>query len=307
MKKIFALLVVAGSYLTSSSQQLHFTSLYLQHNAMYNPGAAGIANNDMIGVSYRSMWSYFPGNPRTFMVYGDANLEKLKSGIGAYAYRDETGATSRTGLQLAFSKHIVSQDGKNRVGLGIELRGLQYAIDKTKLSILGNDPVLSGAENKFGFDAGAGAYFSNGKLSIGAAVSQLIQSKLELASVPNSTQGGKLYRHYVLNANYKWQTGENIYLVPHAMVRFIEHSPTEYEGGVILNYQEKLWWGLGYRYRQSLTFQAGLKILQRISLGYAYDYYNTPMGFFQNGSGAHEVGLRFDLKKDQATISNPRN
>jgi len=46
------------------------------------------------------------------MVYGDANLAKLKSGMGAYIYRDETGPTSRTGIQLAFSKHIISQNEK---------------------------------------------------------------------------------------------------------------------------------------------------------------------------------------------------
>lgn len=302
MKQFFSIIVVALLFFNSSAQQLHFTSQYIQHNAMYNPGAAGIANKNMVGAAYRSMWESFPGNPRTFMLYSDVNLEKLKSGIGAYAYRDETGAISRTGLQLAFSKHIIAQNGKGKLGLGIELRGLQYAIDKTKLSILGNDPVLGGSSNKFGFDAGAGAYYTNGKISIGASVSQLIQSKLELASVPNSTTGGKLYRHYVFNANYKWQTGENIYLIPNAMVRVIENSPAEYEGGVIANYMEKLWWGIGYRYRQGVTLQAGFKLMQQISLGYAYDYYNAPIDIFTKGSGAHEIGLRFDFQKN--TLAN---
>ncbi|MDB5202471.1 MAG: hypothetical protein JWQ27_1880 [Ferruginibacter sp.] len=265
---------------------------------MYNPGAAGLANKDMIGVSYRSMWSSFPGNPRTFMIYGDGNLKSMASGIGAYAYRDETGPTSRTGLQLAFSKHIISKDEKNKLGLGIELRGLQFAVDKSKLSgSLGNDPVLGGSSNKFGFDAGAGIYFTNGKLSVGAAVSQLIQSKLELANVPNSKEGGKLYRHYNFNANYKIQAGDNVYLIPNAMVRVIEHSPSEYELGMLANYQEKVWWGLTYRIEQFWSLQAGFKLLQRVGLTYSYDYYEAPINVFTAGSGAHEIGLRFDLKK----------
>ncbi len=112
------------------------------------------------------------------MVYGDAELKKLNAGIGAYLYRDETGPTSRTGLQLAYSYHIKSRNEKNKIGLGLELRALQFGIDKSKLTAaLGNDPVLSGSSNKMGIDAGAGVYFTNGRLSAGAAVSQLIQSK----------------------------------------------------------------------------------------------------------------------------------
>lgn len=299
MKKFTLLFLLILAINSLSAQQLHFTSQYLQHNAMYNPGAAGISNKDMIGISFRSMWSSFPGNPRTYMVYGDANLEKLKSGIGAYVYRDETGPTSRTGLQLAFSKHIISQDGKNKLGLGLEVRGLQYAIDKNKLSSsLGSDPALAGAENKLAFDAGAGAYFTNGKLSVGAAVSQLVQSKLQLADVPNSKQGGKLYRHYNFNANYKINTGADIYLIPNALVRVIENSPSEYEFGMNVNYQEKLWWGLNWRVKQMWSLQAGFKLLKRVGITYSYDYYQTPIGNFTDGSGAHELGLRFDLKKE---------
>lgn len=300
MRKCTLLLLLLGmlnSY-NSHAQQLHFTSQYLQHNAMYNPAAAGIANKNMVGTSYRSMWSSFPGNPRTFMLYGDVKLDKLKAGIGAYLYRDETGPTTRTGAQLAYSKHIVSQDGKHKVGLGLELRALQFAIDRSKLTgSLGSDPVLAGAENKLGLDAGAGVYYTNDKLSVGAAVSQLIQSKLELANVPNSNQGGKLYRHYNITANYRFNTGANIYLIPNALVRVIENSPTEYEFGMNVNYQDNIWWGLNWRVKQAWILQAGFRLAQSVGLTYSYDYYQTPISIFSGGSGAHEIGLRFDFNR----------
>jgi type IX secretion system PorP/SprF family membrane protein len=298
MRKISLLFLLGSICFASKSQQLHFTTQYLQHNAMYNPAAAGIANKNMVGLSYRSMWSSFPGNPRTFMIYGDLALKKLNAGLGTYLYRDETGPTSRTGLQLAYSYHIKARNEKNIFAIGIEARALQYAIDKGKLTeALGSDPVLGGSNNKFGIDAGAGLYFTNGTLSAGAAVSQLIQSKLELANVPNSKQGGKLYRHYNFNANYKIKTGDNISLIPHAMVRVIENSPSEYEFGAMANYQEKVWWGLGWRVNQAWTLQAGFKLLQRVGLTYSYDYYEAPINVFTAGSGAHEIGLRFDFQK----------
>ncbi len=300
MKKFILLLVMVFVVYITKAQQLHFTSQYLQHNAMYNPAAAGISNKSMVGLSYRSMWSSFPGNPKTFMVYGDAELKKLNAGIGAYLYRDETGPTSRTGVQLAYSYHVKSRNEKNKLGLGLELRALQFAIDKSKLtSALGNDPVLSGSSNKVGIDAGAGVYFTNGTFSAGAAVSQLIQSKLELANVPNSKQGGKLYRHYNFNANYRIPTGDDIYLIPNMLVRVIENSPSEYEMGLNVNYKETIWWGLAYRVDQYWSIQAGFKMLKRAGLTYSYDYFQSPISIFTGGSGAHELGLRFDLKKTE--------
>jgi type IX secretion system PorP/SprF family membrane protein len=300
MKKTTLILSFGGILMFQDvqAQQLHFTSQYLQHNAMYNPAAAGIANKNMVGASYRSMWSSFPGNPRTFMLYGDVKLDKLNAGLGAYLYRDETGPTSRTGAQFAYSKHIVSKDGKHKLGLGLELRALQFAIDRSKLTgSLGSDPVLAGAANKFGLDAGAGVYYTNDKLSVGAAVSQLIQSKLELSNVPNSTQGGKLYRHYNITANYRFHTGANIFLIPNALVRVIENSPSEYELGMNVNYQDQLWWGLNWRVEQAWILQAGFRLADKVALTYSYDYYQTPISIFNGGSGAHEIGLRFDFKR----------
>ena len=299
MRKFVLVVLLFSLVYVSEGQQLHFMSQYLQHNSMLNAGAAGIANQDMVGVSYRSQWSAFPGNPRTYMVYGDVNMEKYKAGLGGYVYRDETGPTSRTGVQLAFSKHIISRDEKQKLGLGIELRGLQYALDKGKvLNALGNDPALGGASSKFGIDAGAGIYYTDGKLSAGAAVSQLIQSKLQLADVPNAKISGKLYRHYNFLANYKIQTGDDIFLIPNALARVIEHSPTEFEAGMKLDYQDKIWFAFIYRVHQLYSIQTGLKIADKLNISYSYDAYSSPISVYDGGSGAHEIGLRFDIGKN---------
>lgn len=297
MRKFLLAITFLALVSAASAQQLHFMSQYLQHNPMYNPAAAGFSEKNMLGVSYRSMWSSFPGNPTTSMIYGDFELKKMTSGISTYLYRDQTGPTSRTGVQLGYSYHIKARNEKSRFGIGLELRGLQYAIDKSKLTDLGNDPVLGGAESKFAFDAGAGVYWTNSKLSLGAAVSQLIESKIALADVANSTLNGKLYRHYNFTANYKIQTGDDIYVIPNAMVRVIENSPSEYDFGVQVNYQNKVWWGLDWRVNQFWSLQTGIKILQRVRATYSYDYYTSPISVFVAGSGAHEIGIQFDLKK----------
>ena len=298
MKKFLLLIGLFAGAQSVEAQQLHFTSQYLLHNSMYNPAAAGLSSENRLGLSYRNMWNSFPGNPRTYMIYGDMELKKLSSGLAGYIYRDETGPTSRTGLQIAYSYHIRVGKENQKLALGLELRGLQYAVDKGKLAgSLGNDPVLGGSSEKIGIDAGAGAYYTDGKLSLGAAASQLIQSKLQLADVPNSQLGGKLYRHYNFMASYKWQTGADIFLIPNAMARVIENSPTEYDFGMKLDYMDKVWWGLNWRINQAWILQAGFKLFKRVGLTYSYDYYVTPISVFTSGSGAHEIGLQVGFKK----------
>ena len=147
------------------------------------------------------------------------------------------------------------------------------------------------------FDAGFGVYWTNRKLSLGAAAQQLIGSKIKFNDVPGSNIDGRLYRHYNFTANYKLQTGDDIYLIPNFMARVIENSPSEFNFGVRANYQEKVWWGLNWQVRQFWSLQAGFRLLSRISATYSYDYYVTPISVFTSGSGAHEIGLQFDLKK----------
>lgn len=277
------------------AQQQYFMSQYLQHNFMFNPAAAGVSGKDMVGVSYRSMWSSFPGNPITSVVYGDFNLKKLDAGFGALIYNDQTGPTSRTGFQLDYSYHLKSKVEKNKFSIGLETKAIQYSIDKSKLDPI--DPAFIGAENKFVFDAGAGVYWTNDKLTAGASVNQFMRSTLDMADAPYTSQRARLYRHYNVTASYKFQTGDDIYLIPNFMYREIENSPSEWDFGLKLDYQDKLWWALIWKVNQSWSLQAGLKILDRIRATYSYDYYQTPLSVFAGGSAANEVGIRFDLTK----------
>ncbi len=297
MRKIYTSILLMLIFHVAGAQQLHFTSIFQQHNPMYNPAAAGFNNNAVIGATYRSMWSAFPGNPRTFMVYGDTYWKNKNAGLAGYLYRDVTGPTSRTGIQAAYSYHVKTGE-KSFLGLGIELRGLQYAIDKAKLTdALGSDLVLAGSNSAFKLDAGAGVYFTNGKLSAGLAVSQLIQSKLAFNDVPNATERAKLYRHYNLTANYLFETGGGTHVVPNCMVRLVPNAPTEFDFGCKVDYQDKMWWALNWRVRQFWSLQVGFKLMDRLGFAYAYDYYNAPFSDFNTGNNAHEIGLRFEIKK----------
>ena len=295
------LLIVAANLLigiTGFGQQLQTSSMYEMQSLLHNAATAGLFQDDLIGASYRNQWSGISGSPRTALVFGSYNLKKENVGIGGYLFSDKTGPTSRTGLSASFAKHLKMKDGAV-LSVGIEARGLQFGIDRAKLSAtLGSDPALGNADNRFKFDAGFGMAYQKNKLRLGASVSQLVQSKLGFYNgTMTLSEEARLYRHYYFHGSYSWSPDGNTEITPSFLVIYLPNAPTEVQGGVRVEHKELFWWGLAFRSRQSAILSAGVNLQKRFSLGYSFDIYRTPLSLFDAGSSAHELMLRLRLKK----------
>ncbi len=270
------------------------------HGILHNPSMAGIiqqeGTNAIVGASYRTQWSGISGAPQTVTAFGTFNLPKQKFGIGGYAYNDKTGPTSKTGLDLSFAKHIVFRDG-GIFSLGIATRLLQYSVNRTKLTAtLGADPALGTADNRFKYDAGFGLSYTNKNFQIGASVSQLVQSKLDYYKGNlTRTEEAKLYRHYYFHGNYKWNVDGSTTITPNALVIYLPNAPIEFQGGARVEFNKLVWWGAGYRLHQGYMLSAGLHFKNNLSIGYAYDSYNTPVSNFNGGHSAHEFLLSYSF------------
>jgi hypothetical protein len=78
---------------------------------------------------------------------------------------------------------------------------------------------------------------------------------------------------------------------PAWMYRVVENAPSDFDMGVKVDYLNKLWFVVNKRVHQFVSLQTGVKIKQKYSVCYAYDYYKNPIG----GNGAHEIGLQYDI------------
>lgn len=295
---IILFVLVAGVSATAKSQQLQISSLYDMQGMIYNPSTAGAYQHGMVGATYRSQWSGISGSPKTATVFGSFDLPKHDIGLGGYLYNDKTGPTSRTGIQLAFAKHIPLKNNA-RFSLGIEARGQQYSIDRAKLSqTLGSDPALGSVDNKFTFDAGFGISYTSKKFQVGASVSQLIQSKLDFYNGSQTpAEEGRLYRHYYLHSLYNWNVDGNTVITPNLLFVYLPNAPLEFQGGVRVEHNEIFWWGISMRARQSFMLSAGVNINKKFTIGYSFDMYKTPLSVYDQGASAHEVLLRYNILK----------
>ncbi|MFM7646250.1 MAG: PorP/SprF family type IX secretion system membrane protein [Sphingomonadales bacterium] len=298
MNRILSILLLTITWGTLEAQQLMNSSLYELQGNLHNPAVAGLHQQTVLGASYRSMWSGIAGSPVTALVYGATYLQKAKIGVGGYLYSDVTGPTSRRGVQTSYAYHIPLQNGA-QLSVGLEARFQQFAIDKAMLiDALGTDPVMGGAANRFKGDAGLGLAYTTSKWQLGASVSQLIQSKLDFYSGNlQRNEETRLYRHFYLHGSYQWQVDANTRIIPNFLVIYLPNAPTELQAGARVEHRELFWWGLSLRARQSWMLSAGVKVQKKMTIGYSFDIYSTPLSVFDQGPNAHEVLLRYQFSK----------
>lgn len=299
MKRFIIVLCLSATVSGLSAQQLMTSSLYDMHGNLHNPATAGASQHGVIGASYRKMWDGIAGGPQTTILFGSGYLKSAKIGIGGYAYNDVTGPTKRTGLEMAYSYHIPLKNG-GTFSLGIEGRFQQFSIDKAKLteSLGSNDPVLAGSDNRFKGDAGFGIAYNGKKLQVGASVSQLIQTKLDFYTGNlNTTEQGRLYRHYYLHGSYAWNVDGSTKIIPNALFIYLPNAPLEFQGGVRVEHRDIFWWGVGLRANQSWMLSAGVKIQKKFTVGYCFDIFNTPLSVYDRGSNGNEILLKYEFLK----------
>lgn len=297
LKSIISCSLLLALCNTPKAQQIFTISQFTQHNFIFNPAAAGANDEASVGAAYRKMWSGIDGGPQTTILYGDKYFAKKKVGVAVVLYDDKTGPTSRTGGQVDLSYSIDMQQGR-RLMFGLSGSLMQYKIDKDELgAYIPDDPLyLAASENTMKGDAGAGIYYKSPTLNIGASVQQLVQSKFNYIKTATNPEG-KLYRHFYFTGSYNWKVDEDNVVIPNAFVQYQPNAPVDYSAGVRLEHRDIFWVGGAYHYNQGYSALVGVKIDHKLALGYAYDQYNTPLSLFDDGSGAHEISLRYFFKK----------
>ena len=282
----------------ADAQQLYKVSNYMEHSFLNNPAAVGANGTGTVGAAYRSQWAEFDGGPVTAIFFADTYFSKMKTGLGVIAYSDKTGPTSRTGgeLNLSYSVKLDNNDNKRfMIGLGAQV--IQFKVDKAKIAAaIPNDPLLSSSGSTTKIDGNAGIYYRSNTFSIGVSAKQLVQPKLDFIK-SNSNPQGRLYRQYHAMASYNIKTDDVNVLQPHFEVRYQPEAPTDYEGGITLYHNDLFHIGGSYHYNQAYTLFAGVKVMHKFSINYAFDTYTQPVSSFESGYSAHEIMLRFFFNK----------
>ncbi|MBQ7532118.1 MAG: PorP/SprF family type IX secretion system membrane protein [Bacteroidales bacterium] len=296
---MLSLLIINGLM----AQQAPLFTNYSNSYAVINPGFYGMSEGVNAMATYRNQWTGFKDdvtgdvvNPRTFFVSADMPIKILGGGVGLSVMKDQLGFESNTAVNLGYSYHL--DLGMGTLGMGLAFSFNNRSVDFSKAHPLNdNDPVIpSGQQSDMLFDFNFGLYYEVEEMFyIAASSTNLLERKgkaLEGKSSSSASMVGD--RTFYVMAGYEYQfVSDPRFVINPSVLMLSDIASTQFNASARLWYNNKFWFGVNYRYQESVDLLVGI-VIKGIQISYAYDI-NT-MGLKLPGS--HEVSVSYNFKLD---------
>lgn len=296
------------------AQQESNMTLFMYNPWAVNPAAAGYRDLPTITLHHRSQWLGFKGAP-TFQSI-NINTPAFRSrrfGVSLGLNNRKAGYfVSQTGtLALSYSL-IKTGNFAIRMGLQGSMRRFTFRFDQADdILILQSDrsipPRLS---TRYFENIGFGTMMTIGESYFGFSVPFYLPNVIGIN--PYTPVSAAEAAHFYLMGGLSFQAADGITLKPQAMIKYVKNAPWNIESNLNVVVKDKV--TLGVSYRAGRTNLAGvgesasmtmlLQLSERLALGGAYDWIISPIGQFSYGS--FEMLMRYDLKKKEVKLSNPR-
>ena len=251
-----------------------------------------------------------------FLVSFDFPAKFLHGGLGVLFNSESIGYHNNTTVDVDYAFRINWGKGNLAAGAEVNLYSFtfntenlygsdDYTGDPSDPVSRSDDPLVSGKNlSDFMVDFSTGLYYQMpGVWYLSLSVKNLLGSKSDKLNFQNA-------RTFYLMGGYEYSFPYNpsFKLKPSALIKSADFSVFQAEAALLLDYENAFWGGVGYRYRDAVTFLAGVnwKILR---IGVAYDLTTSKLGTMRSGRsfGSLEVFLncsfRINIKKKAPTIS----
>ena len=299
LRYILTIIIVAVSGIMMAQQAPMFTN-YSNSYASVNPGFGGLSDGLNVMGIYRDQWTGFKDNtydvsvsPKTMLFSGDMPVKILQGGVTLSVMKDKIAYEDNINLNLGYSYHL--DLGSGILGIGMAFNMLNRTVDFGKYHpIVENDPILpTGEESDMLLDANFGLFWQVPEtFYIGMSITNLFESKgkmlVDNAGTTASFMGD---RTFYFMAGFEYQFNNPVFVLLPSICLMTDIASTQINAGAKLLYNNKVWFGLNYRYQESVAAMVGFKF-KDIQLSYSYDV-NT-MGIAVQGS--HEVCVSYLIK-----------
>lgn len=309
------------------AQQRPYYTQYIMNNYIINPAVAGIENYWDIKASHRMQWvglqdapvtTYFtihgplkksdygresattvhaPGsNPRGEAYWQDYNSVEPHHGVGFTILNDKTGPLNRFTAYGSYAYHLgISPRTSLSAGVSVGISNMSLDASKLNFGTTTVDPAVagSGVLNRIKPDISAGLWLYSADYFIGLSAQQIIPQPISYANNTVSLEGGKLVPHLFLSAGYRMSLTDDISMLPSAMLRYVNPLPLGLDVNVKMQYQDFLWAGASYRYKDGFAGMLGINISNTFNIGYSYDFQTSQLNTVSKGT--HEILIGFLL------------
>jgi type IX secretion system PorP/SprF family membrane protein len=234
-------------------------------------------------------------------------LDMISSGIGLKVDNDGIGAHQTTQILMSFNYRLaLGREATLSAGVGGGY--MQYNLDGNKLrapegtylepAFSHNDPLLPEGNVRAGSPVvEAGLFLDWRALQAGLSVQPVFSPVLK----PDDQGGFALQpvQHYLFYAAYTIALSQDFSIQPSVLTK-TDIKQTQMEISSTIRWGENIFAGASYRGltandRDAVVLFGGLRVNEKLSLGYAYDLSLSPLKDVNRGS--HELLLRYSLNK----------
>jgi type IX secretion system PorP/SprF family membrane protein len=325
-RSIFILSMFCLVAVVSFAQQRPHYTQYILNNYIINPAVAGIENYTDIKISHRHQWvglqdapvtTYLTiqgplkksdyeretatgfhalgENPRGKAYWQDYSKAEPHGGIGFTMINDRTGPLNRSAAYATYAYHL-GISNKTSVAAGISAGVQNMRLDAGKLNFeIPIDPAVAGSGylNRISPDINAGVWLYSANYFAGIALQQIVPSKIKFTGDTIKLLGGRLVPHTFITAGYRVALSDDLSFLPSILVKYVSPLPVSFDINAKVQYQDFLWAGGSFRYKDGFAAMVGLNISNSLNVGYSYDITTSRLNTVSRGT--HEIVVGFLL------------
>ena len=250
------------------AQQLPLLNQSQTNPFLYNPALAGSENHAIIHLTRRQQLA---GNDTPALTYFSFNTPVAGDGGFGFNFYNASQDTSSQSLALvSFGRAVpLAEDESFYFGIAGG-----FGLDRYDLMRIDNPGIpglQSAVESNAYFTGQLGAHYRKKRFSAGLVLPSLLKS--DTTSDSFNDHSFSPFRNLYLNASYSIPLmQEQLTFEPRVTYRINKDIPSQIEAIGVLNYQEQLWLGGGYRQDYGGLLLAGIMIQDLVSVGYSFEF-----------------------------------
>lgn len=284
------------------AQQVPIFTNYENSYAVINPGFYGMSEGvNAMGI-YRNQWAGFKDDvtgevvsPVTFFASGDLPVKVLRGGLGLSLMKDQLGFENNIAVNLGYSYHLDLGPGTMGIGVAFNFNNRTVDFSKAKPLHEGDQAIPSSEQSDMLIDFNFGLFYLVPEtFYVSLSSTNLLESKGKALDGKSATSASFVGdRTFYLAAGYEYQFFNPKFKLNPSMLVLSDIASTQFNVGARLWYNNKICFGVNYRYEESVDLLAGFTI-KGVQICYAYDINTMGLGL----SGSHEVSVSYSFKLD---------
>lgn len=283
-------------------------SQYMLYQPLLNPSAIGSYNDISAAVLSRNQWTGFDGAPKSNMVSVNTPINKTNLAVGLGFQQEKIGISSSTAVYGNIGYRFrIDRDSyfSTAISLGADFFNLSYG------NLLNSDvdPQLNYGNKTNSFMnplARFGMFYFKKNFYVTGYIPNLLTPKFSFdgTEVTTATSFNTKNLHYYVQGGYQHEVSQNFQLNFSTLLK--KSSTFQMDLNAQAIFKKMVGVGFSYRTSNELVALVNITLIEKIKIGYAYDYALSKLTTVSNGS--HEIMLILDLNKSyrHASIQVPR-